>query len=53
MPTVMIFAQSDPPVSHTEIEDSPEDALKVAIEAYGLTVGQALAKAGELTEVAR
>ena len=24
VPTVMIFAQSDPPISHTEIEDSPE-----------------------------
>ena len=35
----MIFAQSDPPVSHTEVEDSPEDALKVAIKAYGITVG--------------
>ena len=38
LPTVMIFAQSDPPISHTSVEDSPEDALRVAIEAYGLTV---------------
>jgi N-carbamoyl-L-amino-acid hydrolase len=55
VPTVMIFAQSDPPISHTEVEDSSEDALKVAIEAYGLTVGRALERigAGELTEVAR
>jgi hydantoinase/carbamoylase family amidase len=55
VPTVMIFAQSDPPVSHTEVEDSTEEALKIAIEAYGLTVGKALARigAGELTEVAR
>ncbi len=42
VPTVMIFAQSDPPLSHTEIEDSPEDALRIAIAAYGRTVGAAL-----------
>jgi beta-ureidopropionase / N-carbamoyl-L-amino-acid hydrolase len=55
VPTVMIFARSDPPISHTEVEDSPEDALRVAIEAYGLTVGGALDRigAGELMEVAR
>ena len=39
VPTVMLFAQSDPPLSHTEIEDSPIDALRIAIEAYGRTVG--------------
>jgi N-carbamoyl-L-amino-acid hydrolase len=52
VPTVMIFAQSDPPLSHTKIEDSPEDALRVAIEAYGRTVGAALdaVAAGELEE---
>jgi N-carbamoyl-L-amino-acid hydrolase len=43
VPTVMIFAQSDPPISHTEVEDSPEAALRVAIDAYGRTVGEALA----------
>ena len=42
VPTVMLFAQSDPPISHTEIEDSPEDALRIAIAAYGRTVGAAL-----------
>ena len=42
VPTVMLFAQSDPPISHTEVEDSPEPALRVAIEAYGRTVGEAL-----------
>ncbi len=42
VPTVMLFAQSDPPISHTEIEDSPRAALEVAIEAYGRTVGEAL-----------
>ncbi|HWH96042.1 MAG TPA: Zn-dependent hydrolase [Baekduia sp.] len=53
VPTVMIFAQSDPPISHTEVEDSPLDALRVAIEAYGRTVGEtiALVAAGELEAV--
>jgi N-carbamoyl-L-amino-acid hydrolase len=52
VPTVMIFAQSDPPLSHTAIEDSPKEALRVAIEAYGRTVGAALdaVAAGELEE---
>ncbi len=51
LPTVMLFAQSDPPVSHVEVEDSPEQALRVAIEAYGYTVGQVLdlAAKGQLT----
>jgi N-carbamoyl-L-amino-acid hydrolase len=42
VPTVMVFAQSDPPLSHTNIEDSPTEALRVAIEAYGRTVGKTL-----------
>ena len=46
VPTVMLFAQSDPPLSHTEIEDSPVNALRVAIEAYGRTVGAVLELAG-------
>jgi beta-ureidopropionase / N-carbamoyl-L-amino-acid hydrolase len=52
VPTVMIFAQSDPPVSHTEVEDSPVEALRVAIAAYGQTVGEtiALVAAGELED---
>jgi hydantoinase/carbamoylase family amidase len=51
VPTVMIFAQSDPPISHTAVEDSPEAALRVAIEAYGRTAGEALrlAASGALT----
>jgi hydantoinase/carbamoylase family amidase len=55
VPTVMLFAQSDPPISHTAVEDSPEAALRVAIEAYGRTVGGALELigAGELTEAVR
>ena len=42
VPTVMLFAQSDPPISHTEVEDSPLDALRTAIAAYGTTVGETL-----------
>jgi beta-ureidopropionase / N-carbamoyl-L-amino-acid hydrolase len=50
IPTVMIFSSSSPPVSHTKEEDTPEDDLRVAIEAYGRTVDAALANAaaGEL-----
>ncbi len=46
----MIFAQSDPPISHTEVEDSPAEALRIAIDAYGRTVGETidLVAAGEL-----
>jgi N-carbamoyl-L-amino-acid hydrolase len=52
VPTVMIFAQSDPPISHTEVENSPPEALRVAIGAYGQTVGQTIASvaAGELED---
>jgi N-carbamoyl-L-amino-acid hydrolase len=45
IPSVMIFAQSDPPLSHTPDEDSPEDALRVAIDAYGRTLDRVLADA--------
>ena len=47
VPTVMLFAQSDPPISHTEVEDSPEPALRVAIEAYGRTVRRVLELAAD------
>jgi hydantoinase/carbamoylase family amidase len=49
IPTVMIFSSSSPPVSHTKEEDTPEDDLRVAIEAYGRTVDATLqsAAAGE------
>jgi N-carbamoyl-L-amino-acid hydrolase len=52
VPTVMIFAQSDPPISHTEVEDSAVKALRIAIAAYGQTVGEtiALVAAGELED---
>jgi len=49
VPTAMIFAQSDPPISHASIEDSPERALSVAIDAYGRAVGSVLARAREMT----
>jgi N-carbamoyl-L-amino-acid hydrolase len=49
VPTAMIFAQSDPPISHASIEDSPERALAVAVDAYGRTVDQVLARGGEIT----
>ena len=42
VPTAMIFAQSDPPLSHAAVENSTDDALRVAIEAYGRTVAWAL-----------
>jgi beta-ureidopropionase / N-carbamoyl-L-amino-acid hydrolase len=50
IPTVMIFSSSSPPISHTKEEDTPEADLRVAIEAYGATVGAVLesAAAGEL-----
>jgi hydantoinase/carbamoylase family amidase len=50
LPTVMLFSSSSPPVSHTKEEDTPEDDLRLAIEAYGRTVGAtlALSTAGEL-----
>jgi N-carbamoyl-L-amino-acid hydrolase len=42
VPTAMIFAQSDPPLSHAKIEDSTDAALNTAIGAYGRTVSWAL-----------
>lgn len=50
VPTAMIFAQSDPPISHAAIEDSPAQALRAAIDAYGRTVEQVLARADEIAE---
>lgn len=48
VPTAMIFAQSDPPISHTSVENTPERALRVAVDAYGRTVDGLLASRGEL-----
>jgi N-carbamoyl-L-amino-acid hydrolase len=53
IPTAMIFAQSDPPISHASIEDSPRAALDVAIDAYGRTVEQALDAVVDLTPLTR
>jgi hydantoinase/carbamoylase family amidase len=47
IPTVMVFSSSSPPVSHTKEEDTPEDDLRVAIEAYGRTVQAALEAAAD------
>jgi len=47
IPTVMLFSQSSPPVSHTPEEDSKEEDLRVAIEAYGATVDATLAAAAD------
>jgi hydantoinase/carbamoylase family amidase len=49
VPTAMIFAQSDPPISHASIENSPQAALDVAIDAYGRTVEQALTAVVDLS----
>lgn len=49
VPTAMIFAQSDPPISHASIENSSRAALDVAIDAYGRTVEQALVAVVDLT----
>lgn len=49
VPTAMIFAQSDPPISHAAIENSSREALDVAIDAYGRTVEQALTAVVDLT----
>jgi N-carbamoyl-L-amino-acid hydrolase len=50
IPAVMIFSSSSPALSHTKEEDTPEDDLRLAIDAYGRTVDAALASAaaGEL-----
>jgi hydantoinase/carbamoylase family amidase len=50
VPTAMIFAQSDPPISHASIEDSTQAALDVAIVAFGRTVERALAAVVDLTQ---
>ena len=47
IPAVMLFAQSDPPLSHVAIEDSPEDALRIAIDAYARTVDATIARVAQ------
>jgi N-carbamoyl-L-amino-acid hydrolase len=50
VPTAMIFAQSDPPISHASIENSTQAALDVAIVAFGRTVERALAAVVDLSQ---
>jgi N-carbamoyl-L-amino-acid hydrolase len=47
VPTAMVFVQSDPPISHTAVEDSPEPALRIAIDAFGRTAAAAIALAAD------
>lgn len=42
VPTVMLFAQSSPGISHTKVEDTPIPALDKSIRAFLLTVDRAL-----------
>jgi acetylornithine deacetylase/succinyl-diaminopimelate desuccinylase-like protein len=51
MPTVMVFASSSPPVSHTKEEDTPEADLRIAIDAFSATVA-AVVDAGASDDVA-
>jgi hydantoinase/carbamoylase family amidase len=53
VPTAMIFAQSDPPISHAAIENSSRAALDAAIDAYGRTVEQALEAIVDLNPLTR
>jgi N-carbamoyl-L-amino-acid hydrolase len=53
VPTAMIFVQSDPPVSHAEVEDSPRRAIELAIDAYGRTVAAVLSRAEDFTPTRR
>lgn len=46
VPTAMIFAQSSPGVSHTRIEDTPEPALDMSIQAFLKTVDRTIAHLG-------
>jgi acetylornithine deacetylase/succinyl-diaminopimelate desuccinylase-like protein len=50
LPTVMLFAASSPPVSHSPEEDTPEPDLRVAIDAYERTLDAILGRVagGEL-----
>ena len=43
VPTVMVFALSSPGISHTRLEDTPEEALDTSIRAFLLLLDRALA----------
>lgn len=44
VPSAMVFAQSNPGISHTKIEDTPRPALDKSIRTFLLTVDRALAQ---------
>ncbi|MEN9799665.1 MAG: hypothetical protein RL653_3362 [Pseudomonadota bacterium] len=44
MPTVMVFAQSSPGISHTRFEDTPRRALELSIKAFLLLVERTVAQ---------
>jgi N-carbamoyl-L-amino-acid hydrolase len=46
VPSVMLFAKSSPPISHSKEEDTPEADLRLAIGAYGRAVERTLALVG-------
>jgi allantoate deiminase len=46
VPTCMVFAQSSPGVSHTKIEDTPEEALDQSIRAFFRVVEKSMAHFG-------
>jgi N-carbamoyl-L-amino-acid hydrolase len=43
VPTAMLFALSSPGISHTRLEDTPEEALDVSIQAFLRTVDKTVA----------
>jgi N-carbamoyl-L-amino-acid hydrolase len=46
VPTAMVFALSSPGISHTKIEDTPEPALDLSIQAFLRTVDKTVAHFG-------
>jgi N-carbamoyl-L-amino-acid hydrolase len=44
VPTAMMFCPSRGGISHAKVEDTSDEDLKAAIEAYGILVGKALAR---------
>jgi N-carbamoyl-L-amino-acid hydrolase len=48
VPTVMLFASSTNGLSHCIEEDTPEEHLLLAAEAFGIAVGRAIDRVGSL-----
>ncbi len=46
VPTVMLFSSSTNGLSHTEVEDTPEDHLEAAIAAFGIAAQTSIARIG-------